>query len=84
LIDKYLAKTGYSGQLSDQRLSAGAPSNLFEPVPGDYGAHGRFDSRATDTTWTMFTDRHRTAFWAGAACLVTLIGLRLLAKKESF
>ena len=82
LIDKYLAKTGYSGQLSDQRLPDDAPSNLFEPVPGNYGAHGRFDSRATNTTWTMFTDRHRTAFWAGAAGLIGLVGLSLLAKKE--
>ena len=81
LIDRYLAKTGYSGQLFDQRLPADAPSNLFEPVPGDYAAHGRFDNRASDATWTMFTDRHRTAFWAGAAGLVGALGLHLLAKK---
>ena len=33
LIDSYLAKAGYSGQLSDQRLPNDAPSNLFEPAP---------------------------------------------------
>ena len=82
LLDKYLAKTGYAGQLSDQRLPADAPSNLFEPVPGDYAAHGRFDSQASDATWTMFTDRHRTAFWVGAAGLLSLLGLHLLAKRE--
>jgi short-subunit dehydrogenase len=82
LLDRNLAKTGYSGQLSNERLPDNPPSNLFEPVPGDYGAHGRFDDRASDATWTMFTDRHRTAFWAGAAALVGLLGLHVLAKKE--
>ncbi len=82
LIDKYLAKAGYSGQLADQRLPPDAPSNLYEPVPGDYGAHGRFDSRARDGSWEMFTDRHRDAFWIGALGLAGLLGLHLLAKKE--
>ncbi len=30
----------------------------------------------------MSTDRHRTAFWAGAAGLAGLVALHLLAKKE--
>lgn len=59
LIDKYLAKAGYSGQLSDQRLAPDAPSNLYEAVPGDYGAHGRFDGQAKTGSWEMFTDRPR-------------------------
>lgn len=81
LIDKYLASAGYSGQLSRQPLPADAPGNLFEPVRGDYGAHGRFDSRARETSWEMFTDRHRTALWTGAMGLLGLIGLHLLARK---
>ena len=67
LIDKYLASAGYSGQLSDEPLGEDAPANLFEPVPGNYGAHGRFDSRSRGHSLEMFTDRHRTAFWAAAA-----------------
>ncbi len=66
LIDKYLAKAGYSGQLTDIPLEPDAPANLYEPVPGAYGAHGRFDARAKDGSWEMFTDRHRTIFWAAA------------------
>ena len=67
LIDKYLATAGYKGQLSDEALSPNAPANLFEPVPGNYAAHGRFDRRSRNGSWEMFTDRHRTAFWAAAS-----------------
>jgi short-subunit dehydrogenase len=79
-IDKYLASAGYKGQLSDESLPADAPANLFKPVPGNYGAHGRFDSQSRLGSWEMFTDRHRMAFWAAAGVgLVT--GVHLLAKK---
>jgi hypothetical protein len=67
LIDRYLATAGYSGQLSDKPTLPNAPANLFEPVPGDYGAHGRFDSQARNQSWAMFTDRHKTAFFIAAA-----------------
>ena len=80
LIDKYLASSGYTGQLSDDKLPADAPANLFEPVPGDYGAHGRFDSQSRMGSWEMFTDRHRMAFWA-AAGVGLATGVHLLAKK---
>lgn len=83
LIDRYLASAGYKGQLTDERLSPDAPANLFEPVPGDYGAHGRFDSRSRTRSWEMFTNRHRNAFWAltGVAILGG-IGVLLGRKRE--
>ena len=67
LIDKYLASSGYSGQLAHEATGPDAPANLFEPVPGPYGAHGRFDGQARSGSWEMFTDRHRSAFFAAAA-----------------
>ena len=80
LIDKYLASAGYKGQLSNEALPADAPANLFHPVPGNYGAHGRFDGQSRSGSWEMFTDRHRMAFWAAAGVgLVT--GVHMLAKK---
>ena len=84
LIDRYLAKAGYSGQLTDQRQPADAPANLFEPVPGDYGAHGRFDDRSRSRSAEMFTDRHKTAAYAGLAALAVFGGLHLLARKYRF
>ena len=80
LIDRYLASAGYSGQLSDEAVPADAPSNLFEPVPGHYGAHGRFDRRARRRSWEVFTSRHRDAMWASIA-VGALFGLHQLAKR---
>lgn len=70
LIDRYLAKAGYSGQLADEPTPANAPANLFEAVPGDYDAHGRFDDSSRRRSIEFFTDRHRTGFLAAAAIAV--------------
>jgi hypothetical protein len=80
LVDRYLASAGYKGQLTSEALSADAPANLFKAVPGNYGAHGRFDSQARLGSWEMFTDRHRSAFWA-AAGIGLVASLHLLAKR---
>lgn len=52
ILDRYLGRTGYNSQQTDQPEPAGAPSNLWEPLdeaPGtDHGAHGAFDDRARD------------------------------------
>jgi short-subunit dehydrogenase len=83
MIDKYLATAGYSGQLTDQATPPDAPDNLFEPVPGQYGAHGRFDGRARRGSWEMFTSRHRDAFWAGVFGLTALgLAAALRARRE--
>ena len=79
-IDRYLASAGYSGQLTDERLPADAPANLFESVPGPYGSHGRFDARSRGRSWQMFTDRHRDAFWVAAA-IGLIAGVHQLAKR---
>jgi short-subunit dehydrogenase len=79
LIDRYLATAGYAGQLTQEALPANPPANLFAPVAGNYGAHGRFDTQSRLGSWEMFTDRHRIAFWA-AAGLSLATGLHLLTR----
>ena len=82
LIDRYLARYGYDSQMTQLALPANAPANLFEPVPGDYGAHGRFDSKARrGGDWEIFTDRHRDGLFAGLAVAAGLYGLHRLAKR---
>ena len=46
LGDRILATEGYGGQLTAEAARPDRPDNLFEPVSGDRGAHGRFDTRA--------------------------------------
>jgi len=79
LIDRYLAKVGYSSQLTSEPNGPDAPANLFEPVPGDYGAHGRFDDRARPRSFELFTDRHRNVLLV--ALLGAVTGLHLLARR---
>ncbi|AFT88123.1 short-chain dehydrogenase/reductase SDR [Paraburkholderia phenoliruptrix BR3459a] len=70
LLDRYLAKAGYEGQLTDEPLPPDAPANLFEPVAGDYSAHGRFDSEAKSASLEMCAVRHR-----GLLCALAGIGI---------
>ncbi len=86
LLDRYLAKTGYSGQLTQEPTEPGQLDNLFEPVPGDPGTHGRFDSRATTRSPQLWLTRHRKAMAglglalaAGVATLV--IGAKPVARQ---
>ena len=69
--DRYLARTGYSAQLTSEPDENGRPDNLLEPLDADRdtGIHGRFDAAASDgdpETWFV-THRHlATAAAAGA------------------
>jgi len=49
--DRYLAKMGYDSQQYDGAADPNRPNNLYQPVPGDHGAHGAFDERAR--TWSL-------------------------------
>ncbi|KTT11744.1 short-chain dehydrogenase, partial [Pseudomonas parafulva] len=81
LIDRYLARTGYSGQLTAEPLPTDASGNLFEPVPGEFAAHGRFDQEAKPRSLQLFTDRHRSTCWALAGA-VALLGVRQLLMRR--
>lgn len=44
--DLYLARHAFDGQMTNEPENPDRPNNLWEPVEGDRGAHGRFDERA--------------------------------------
>jgi NADP-dependent 3-hydroxy acid dehydrogenase YdfG len=47
LVDRYLANGGYESQQADFPVDPNRPDNLYDPVPGDLGAHGIFDDEAS-------------------------------------
>ncbi len=57
--DRYLARTGYQGQQTDERIDPDRPDNLFEPVPGDHGAHGIFDGQAHGKSPQLWATKNR-------------------------
>jgi hypothetical protein len=69
LLDRYLARSGFSGQLTDEPNQPDAPGNLFDSVAGDFGAHGRFDARAKDASVEFTAARHRGAIVGGLLAL---------------
>src|SRR5947207_7448160 len=58
LFDRYLAKTGYDSQQTDQPADPDRPDNLWVPLPGDHGAHGRFASRSATSSPQTWANEH--------------------------
>jgi NAD(P)-dependent dehydrogenase (short-subunit alcohol dehydrogenase family) len=65
LADRYLAKNGFKSQMADEPIN-GRPDNLFAPVEGDRGAHGRFDQGSRRRSPLLWLGKHRRALGAAA------------------
>lgn len=53
LGDRILAREGFEGQQTGEPRPDDRPDNLYDPVPGDYAAHGRFDDEARGGSWQL-------------------------------
>ena len=73
LLDHYLARTGYDSQQYDGPEDRQRPNNLWEPVPGDHGAHGDFDARAHSVSPQLWTNTHRAWLFIGGLLLLGAI-----------
>lgn len=81
LLDRYLARTGYDAQQTDQVKPPDQPANLWDPADGedgdDFGAHGLFDQQAHTRSLQVWASQHHgplavvgAGLVAGAAALV--------------
>ncbi|HYX77885.1 MAG TPA: SDR family oxidoreductase [Solirubrobacterales bacterium] len=81
LLDRYLARTGFDSQLTDERLDGEREGNLFAPVPGDHGTRGRF-SDARGRSVLLELAEHRRAL-LGVAGLAALSALGAAARRSA-
>ncbi|HZX02932.1 SDR family oxidoreductase [Kribbella sp.] len=71
LLDRYLARTGYASQQTDEPNEQAA--NLWGPADDrsrDYGAHGVFDDRSTARSYQVWASRHRALLATAATAAV--------------
>ncbi|MFT3775687.1 MAG: SDR family oxidoreductase [Minicystis sp.] len=80
-LDHYLARMGYDAQQTDETVSPDRVDDLWAPVPGDHGAHGRFDARAKDRSLELWMATHKGLVAAAAACVGGAAGLALTGRR---
>ena len=78
IMDAVMARKGYGGQLTDEPEIPGRPDNLFTPVDGDFGTHGRFDGRAkADSLQTVLSLHRGLTLVAASLAIGVATGLAL-------
>lgn len=77
LLDRYLGRYGIDSQKSDRPIEPDRPDNLYNTVPGDYGAKGEFTSQEKSRSLQWWATVHRGAVvTAGAAAAAALAAWR--------
>ena len=76
-LDYYLARTGYDSQQTDEPVDQDRKDNLWEPLPGDHGAHGSFDNRAHRRSYQWWANTHRGGLALAGTALAMLTGAAL-------
>lgn len=74
LLDKYLARTNYQAQQTVEPEDPNRLDNLYEAVPGDYEAHGRFDDRSRRSSVELWFAKNKYKLGWGAAGAAGIIG----------
>jgi len=77
LLDRWLALRGWEAQQSDEPRDPRAPDNLYAPVPGDHGAHGRFDAVASARSVQWWLSVRRGWIAAGAVAVLAALAAGL-------
>lgn len=78
--DWYLARTGFKSQQTDECIDPDRPSNLWQPMSGDYGAHGRFDDIAKSHSTQLWASQNRSRIALAGAFGGAVLGGWLLRR----
>jgi short-subunit dehydrogenase len=80
LLDRILARLGFNGQQS--ALPPAPQDNLYSPLPGDRGTHGRFDAAAVTRCPHLWAATHPKTYYAAIA-LAGLLALMTLRRRST-
>jgi NAD(P)-dependent dehydrogenase (short-subunit alcohol dehydrogenase family) len=87
VLDRYLARTGFTSQQTDQPVGTDRPNNLWQPVdepPGsDHGAHGAFDDRSLRHSPQLWLSRHARSLSVAAAGAALTAGGAALSRRRN-
>jgi len=81
--DWYLARNGYDAQQTDEPVEPDRRDNLWEPLPGDHGAHGTFGDRATASSPQLWVSKNRNWLVLAGGGLAGLVLGALIRRKQS-
>lgn len=88
LLDRYLARTGFGSQQTDEAVEPDRPDNLWEPVDGqgghDHGSHGEFDDKAHHSSPELWVSHHARAMTAVGCAVIGGAGVlagKVLARR---
>jgi NAD(P)-dependent dehydrogenase (short-subunit alcohol dehydrogenase family) len=86
VLDRYLARTGFRSQQTDQPENPDAPTNLWRPADRrggeDFGAHGEFDDQAHSHDPQLWASQHHGAVAGAAAAGLAAVGGLLLRRRR--
>jgi NAD(P)-dependent dehydrogenase (short-subunit alcohol dehydrogenase family) len=81
LLDFYLGRTSVAAQQGPEPATRNRPDNLFEPVAGDHGAHGRFGENARTRSPLLWASEHR--HWLAAGTAIALGASMAVRRRKS-
>jgi short-subunit dehydrogenase len=77
--DRMAARRAYESQQTAIPAPASRADNLFAPVPGPYGAHGRFDAQARESSLQWWLSKRRWKV-AAAGMVFAAVAVALAAR----
>jgi NAD(P)-dependent dehydrogenase (short-subunit alcohol dehydrogenase family) len=78
ILDRYLGRSGFDSQQTEEPEQPDRPNNLWRPVRADVDAHGRFDDRAKGRSPALWASLHRrVVLFVAAAAAIALVATTL-------
>lgn len=84
LADRYLGRTGFDSQQTNEPTPPDQPANLWEPADRDtdFGAHGSFDRQARRRSVQWELTKHRRFVWGGLAAAAVATSAQALLRRS--